>query len=172
MVDAVRAIGAALRAGMSLPGAISFAAAEVPAPLGPQLRQVVERHGLGVPLDASLAEWAEAGGSADARLVASVLELHHRTGGDAPVVLEQVARTLADRRAARAEIRALTAQARLSGAILGLLPIGFFLFLSATSREDMAAAYRSPAGLTAIVAGLVLQALAFLWIRRLLRVEV
>jgi Flp pilus assembly protein TadB len=65
----------------------------------------------------------------------------------------------------------LTAQARLSGAILGLLPIGFFLFLSATSRGDVAAAYRSSTGATAIVLGLAMQAAAFAWIRRLLRVE-
>ena len=64
----------------------------------------------------------------------------------------------------------LTAQARLSGSILGLLPVGFFLFLSVVSRSDMSAAYGSPAGLAAIVVGLVLDGAAYLWIRRMLRV--
>jgi Flp pilus assembly protein TadB len=59
----------------------------------------------------------------------------------------------------------------LSGAILGFLPIGFFLFLSVTSRRDIAPAYHSSTGATAIVAGLLMQGAAFLWIRRLLRVE-
>jgi len=102
--------------------------------------------------------------------VVGVLQLHHRTGGDLPRVLDQLSQTLRDRRAATAEVRSLTAQARLSGAILGLLPVGFFLFLSVTSRDDIAAAYHSSAGATAIVAGLVLDAVAFVWIRRLLRV--
>ena len=69
------------------------------------------------------------------------------------------------------EVRSLTAQARLSGAILGLLPIGFFGFLWLTSRRDMLTALGSSLGRTAIVIGLVLEAAAFLWIRRLLQVE-
>jgi tight adherence protein B len=86
-------------------------------------------------------------------------------------VLDGVGATLRDRRAAAHEVRALTAQARLSGAILGLLPIGFFLFLSVTSRDDIAAAFRSPTGVVAIATGLSMQALAFVWIRALLRVD-
>ena len=69
------------------------------------------------------------------------------------------------------EVRSLTAQARLSGTILGLLPIGFFLFLSVVSHHDMAAAYSSSIGVAAIAAGLVLDGLAFLWIRKLVAVE-
>jgi Flp pilus assembly protein TadB len=86
--------------------------------------------------------------------------------------LDQIVVTLRDRRAAATEVRSLTAQARLSGAILGFLPVGFFLFLSATSKKDIAAAYHSPVGVTAIATGFALQAGAYLWIRRLLRVEV
>ena len=74
-------------------------------------------------------------GTDDARLVAGVLRLHRRSGGDLPATLDQVAATLRERHAAAGEVRALTAQARLSGTILGVLPIGFFAFLWITSRE-------------------------------------
>jgi tight adherence protein B len=86
-------------------------------------------------------------------------------------VLDQVARTLRLRRAAARELRSLTAQARLSGAVLGLLPVGFFAFMSVVSKHDVQAAYRSPAGLASILAGLVLDGGAFLWIRKLLQVQ-
>ena len=88
-----------------------------------------------------------------------------------PVVLDQLATTLDERRAAMQEVHALTAQARLSGAILGFLPIGFFLFLSVTSRDQIDAAFRTPAGIASVVIGLTLQGLAFIWIRTLLRVS-
>jgi tight adherence protein B len=78
--------------------------------------------------------------------------------------------TLRERIAAAREVRALTAQARLSGAILGLLPIGFFAFLWMTSRGDIEGAFDSPIGVGAIVIGLVLEGVAFLWIRALLEV--
>jgi Flp pilus assembly protein TadB len=68
-------------------------------------------------------------------------------------------------------VRALTAQARLSGTILGVLPFGFFAFLWLTSRSEIEAALRTPAGIVAIGLGLALEGLAFLWIRRLLEVQ-
>jgi Flp pilus assembly protein TadB len=84
--------------------------------------------------------------------------------------LDQVAVTLRERSSAAREVRALTAQARLSGAILGLLPITFFTFLWMTSRGDVEGAFASPVGVAAIVVGLTLEGLAFVWIRSLLAV--
>jgi len=127
---------------------------------------------MGMPLGASIDIWAGGEEGADFRLTASVLQLHRRIGGDLPSVLDRVAHTLSERRAAAREASSLTAQARLSGAILGFLPIGFFLFLTLLSPKDMAAAYRSPAGVIAIVGGFAMQGAAFLWIRSLLRVGV
>ncbi len=170
LAEAVATIAAGLRAGLSLAQAIRFAADEGEPPLAPSLREVVDRATLGIPLAESLDRWASEESVPDVRFVVGVLRLHHRTGGDLPAVLDQLARTLRERRAAGREIRSLTAQARLSGAIIGFLPLGFFLFLSATSRQDIAAAYHSPTGSMAIAVGLGLQAGAFLWIRRLLRV--
>jgi len=107
----------------------------------------------------------------DARLVAGVLKLHRRTGGSLAATLENLAATLRERRGAARELESLTAQARLSATILGLLPIGFFLFLSIVARRDLQAAYEMPAGIAAIGLGLGLQVAAFVWIRHLLRVE-
>jgi tight adherence protein B len=136
------------------------------------LSQVIQQEELGIPLEDSLERWASGANSADVRLVASVLQLHHRVGGESPAILDQVARTVRLRRTAARELRSLTAQARLSGAVLGLLPIGFFAFMSVVSRHDVQAAYRTSAGLASIVLGLALDAGAFLWIRTLLRVGV
>jgi tight adherence protein B len=171
LAEAVSSLAAGMRAGLSLTRAIAFAADEAEQPLAASLASVADRTDLGTPLDAALREWAHATASSDARLLAGVLDLHRRTGGELPSVLDGVASTLRERRAAAREVRALTAQARLSGTILGLLPIGFFLFLSVTSRDDIAAAFHSPAGIGAIALGFTMQGGAFLWIRSLLRVE-
>jgi len=168
--DAVGAMSAALRAGLSLSQAIGYAAGEVGSPLAERLRTAADRIELGTPLDEALGMFADEVGGRDVRLVNGVLSLHRRTGGDLPRVLDQVGITLRERRASIREIRALTAQARLSGAILGFLPIAFFLFLAVTSRKDIEAAFTTPAGLAAMIVGLAMQGCAFLWIRQLLRV--
>ncbi len=171
LADAVSAVAAGLRAGRSVVAAFEEAAATVSAPLGPVMRSVADRVALGVPFEQALEPLGDAFSDGEGRLVVAILGLHKRSGGDAPAVLDRVARTLRERRAVAREVRSLTAQARLSGAILGFLPIGFFLFLAVTARPDLERALRSSAGLTAVLVGLAMQGAAFLWIRTLLRIE-
>jgi tight adherence protein B len=171
LADVVGALAAALRSGLSIPQALAYAADESPTPIEGSLRALVGRIDVGEPLGVAVDRWARGIGTDDARLLAGVLRLHRRSGGDLPTVLDQVAATLRDRRSASREMRALTAQARLSGTILGFLPIGFLAFLWLTSRSDIEGAFRTPAGLTAVTVGLALEGLAFLWIRRLLAVR-
>jgi tight adherence protein B len=171
LAEAITSLGAALRAGMSLSQAIGYVAAEGTEPLASTFQRASDRISLGVSLEDALDEWERETPGADGRLVAGVLRLHRRTGGELPVVLDQLATTLDERHAAMQEVHALTAQARLSGAILGFLPIGFFLFLAITSRDQIDAAFRTPAGIASVVIGLALQGLAFVWIRQLLRVD-
>jgi tight adherence protein B len=171
MADGVRAIAAGLRAGLSVPQAIRFAADEAEPPLATTLGGVVDAVEVGEPLDEAIGRWASDVGTDDARLVEGVLGLHRRSGGDLPRVLDRVADTLRERRASSREVRALTAQARLSGAILGCLPIGFFAFLWLTSRRDIEGAFRTTAGLASFVVGITLELIAFVWIRRLLEVR-
>jgi tight adherence protein B len=171
LTEAVSSIAAGMRAGFSLSQALRFAARESSPPLADSMEALVDRSALGMPLGASIELWSEAQGGRDVRLVAGVLRLHGRSGGDLPAVLDKLVETLRDRRSAAREVRSLTAQARLSGAILGFLPLVFFGFLGLTAPHDLAIALRSPAGLTALIVGFVMQGAAFLWIRYLLRLE-
>lgn len=171
LADAVGSVAAALRAGLSVPQSLAYAAGETPHPLGETLRLVVDDLDLGVPLETAVDGWAARTATGDARLFAGVLRLHRRSGGDLPSVLDQVVAALRERRAAAREVRGLTAQARLSGTILGSLPIAFLGFLWLTSRRDIEGAFRSPTGVAAMAIGLTLEGMAFLWIRRLLVVR-
>ena len=171
IADAVGALSAGLRAGLSLPQAFGYARDEVEDPLRGELADLVDAIDTGTPITDALAAWADAHGTEDARLIAGVLDLHRRSGGDLPMVLDGLTRTLRERRAAHRDVRALTAQARLSGVILGLLPIGFFAFLLLTSRQEMLDAITTPIGRTALGVGVVLELVAFVWIRHLLEVR-
>jgi tight adherence protein B len=170
LADAVGALTSAVRAGLSLPQALAYTAREAEPPFADDLDALVASLDGGVPMADAVTAWVEHVGTDDARLVGAVLELHRRSGGDLPAVLDQVAATIRERVAAAREVRALTAQARLSGLILGLLPIGFFAFLWLTSRREIEGALATTAGIASIAIGLVLEIGAFVWIRRLLEV--
>lgn len=171
LADAVGAMSAGLRAGLSLVQSFAYARDEADEPLRSALASLVDKIDVGTPVGEALSDWADAQGSDDAVLIVGVLDLHRRSGGDLPTVLDSLAGTLRERRAAHRDVRALTAQARLSGVILGMLPIGFFGFLLLTSRPEMLDAIATPLGRTALGLGLGLEMLAFLWIRHLLEVR-
>ncbi len=168
LADAIGAIAAAVRAGSSLPQAIGYAAKEAEPPVRGDLERLVSDVDLGVPLEVAVSDWAERTAMLDADLVAGALELHRRSGGDLPAVLEHVTSTIRQRVSIAREVRSLTAQARLSAWILGCLPIGFFAFLWLTARQDIQGALSTTVGVACLVAGLVLEAGAFAWIRHLL----
>jgi tight adherence protein B len=141
-------------------------------PLRELLGKALVRQALGVPLEEALRGFGDEIDTDDIRLLVLVVGIHARSGGDLGGALDEVARTIRHRIGVRRELRALSAQGRVSGAILGSLPIAFFLVLSITSRRDLDPVLRSPAGMAMVGVGLLLQGLAFLWIRRLLRVPV
>jgi tight adherence protein B len=162
----------ALRSGLSIRQGLEFAATEIGGPIGTSVEAMVVASALGSSLEDGLARWAAEIGSDEARLLSLILAIHVRSGGDLPGALDEAARTIRHRMSVRRELRALSAQGRMSGAILGSLPVAFFLVLTLTSRSELVPVYRSAAGATMLISGLVLELLAYLWIRRMLRIEV
>jgi len=171
LADVAESTAMAVRSGYSISQALAFAAEEAMAPMSGILHRFIQEQDLGTPFEDALRQFADDLGTPDARLFVLIVSIHARSGGNLGVALDEVAGTIRHRIAVRRELRALSAQGRISGSILGALPIAFFLVLAATSHRELAPVYRSPVGIAMITSGLLMEGLAFLWIRRLLRVE-
>lgn len=169
--ELAEAISSGVRGGLSIAQAVEFAAAEAGPPLTEAADEFLSARDVGVPFQTALGRLAERIGSDEALLLALVLGVHHRSGGNVAGALDEVARTVRHRLRLRAELRALTAQGRISGLVLGVLPVGFFLVLALTSRDQLRPVLASAPGAVMLLVGFLLEGLAFLWIRRLLRVE-
>jgi len=165
--DAITGLAAATRAGLSVRRALREVLRDAEPPLRDRLAQAVGRLDVGEPLDASLAPVSQ--GSADGRLLVAVLSVHSRVGGDLPGLLDELSSLLALRLRGRRQGRALTAQARASGAVLAVLPIAFVGLLSGTSGAALGAFYRTAHGSILLLTGFLLESVGFLWLRRLAR---
>jgi tight adherence protein B len=165
-------VASAVRGGLSISQAVEFAAAEADPPLGGPAGALLRNRRMGIPLTEALERFADSVATDEARLLALVLGVHHRSGGNVAAALEDITATIRHRLDLRRELRAITAQGRISGYILGVLPLAFFVVLSVTSRRELSPVLHSPAGAVLVSAGLGLEGLAYLWIRRLLRVDV
>jgi len=172
MAEVAESTAMAVRSGLSIRQSLQFAASEAGDPIKSSMEEMLQATALGAPLERAIARWAKGVGPMDATLLTLVLSIHARSGGDLAGALQGVAGTIRHRISMRRELRVMSAQGRISGAILGSLPVAFFLVLATTSRSQMAPVYRSSAGVAMVTTGLVLELLAYLWIRALLRVEV
>jgi len=172
MAEFADTVSSAVRGGLSISQAVEFAAEEAEPPLADAAGALLRHRRTGLPLNETLERFADSVGTDEARLLALVLGVHHRSGGNVASAITEITATIRHRLDLRRELRALTAQGRISGSILGILPLAFFTVLSVTSRGQLSPVVRSPVGAVLVSAGLVLEGLAYLWIRRLLRVEV
>jgi tight adherence protein B len=171
LADLAESVSLGLRSGLSVVQALEFSRREASLPIRAHLDRFLDQQRLGVPFDSALERLGEEVDTDDARFLVLVTGIHARSGGDLAGALDEVGRTIRHRIAVRRELRAASAQGRISGVIMGSLPIAFFLFLSITSRSKLGPVLRSGAGMAMVGGGLVLEGLAYVWIRRLLRVE-
>ena len=163
--DAVGAMAAASRAGLSLRRSLEEVLRDAEPPLRQVLEEGISRLEVGEGLDRALRPLSDV--SPDGRLLVSVLSVHARVGGDLPGLLDELGSVLGLRLSGRREARALTAQARASGAVLAVLPIAFVGLLSGTSGAALGAFYRTARGSVLLSVGLLLQGFGFLWLRRI-----
>jgi tight adherence protein B len=171
--DLLERVAGELRAGGTPLVALAEAAngPDLPEGLVADVASLVERaeeHGLEVVL----ASWAAERPIPAVATVAAALIVASGTGGPAAPALEGLASGLRDRQDAVAEIAALSAQARMSALVVGAAPI-VSLGLSALADPRVASTLvRTGPGLSCLMAGATLEALAGLWMRRIVRCEV
>lgn len=171
MPEALSLQASALRAGNSTVRSLKILGAEIPEPLGDEVRQTVRGIDLGGSFEQALERLSSRVASKDVELWVTAMHVHRVTGGNLATILDSLAGRVRERAHIRAEIRALTAQGRLSGLVVAVAPLAFFVLLSATSREQMQILYTTPTGMVLLVAGLGLIAAGFAWIRWLLRIR-
>jgi tight adherence protein B len=121
--DALDSLARAMRAGHALSGAMMALAGETPAPLGPELRRLADEHRLGLSWELVLEHFAGRIPIHEVRLFAAAIQVQTRTGGKLTEVLERLGINLRETAALRGEIRAISAQGRLTGSILTLMPV-------------------------------------------------
>jgi tight adherence protein B len=110
--------------------------------------------------------------SEDFQHVAIVAALQRETGGNTAEVIDLVAETVRERIGIRRLVRGLTAQGRLSGGVLSLMPVGLLMVISVVNPKYMHPMFHSTAGLIALAAAITLVIAGGLVIRKIIQINV
>jgi len=135
MVDTLNLLTNGLRAGFSVLQAIESVANEMPPPTSEEFRRVIQEVQLGLSLEEALEHLLERVPSEDMEFVATAIKIQREVGGSLAEILDTISFTIRERIRIKGEIRTLTAQARISGAVLALAPVVLFLVINAIAPD-------------------------------------
>jgi tight adherence protein B len=165
---ALEQVAAELRGGGTVAAAVERLATMAGAVAG-DLHRVHVRTQLGLPLAVALEGWPVEHDAPGVRAAAGALSVATTMGGRAAEAIDGLAASLRHRLDAVAEARSLSAQARLSAIVVGAAPLGYLAFSSLVDPAAVTALVDTGVGRVCLGVGLTLEALAGLWIRRILR---
>ena len=172
LVDGLMAMGNALRAGHALPAALELLAREMDNPMGQEMRLVVQEIRLGVPMEEALSHLHERMPLDDLDILIMSITISREVGGNLAEVFDNIADTIRERHRIEGKIAALTAQGKLQGIIVAMLPIMIGIFLNAWNPKLMAPMYSSWIGLGLLGLIVFLEALGGYMIYRIVSINI
>jgi tight adherence protein B len=170
--DAIDLMARSLRAGHSMNSSIELIAEQSLEPLASEFVQVYQQQRLGLQFRDALLQMGTRIPSRDLQFLITAILVQKETGGDLTEILDRTAHVIRDRIRIEGEVRTHTAQGRLTGWILGLLPIILLVMINIASPGYSSILFHDPTGQKLLYAGGVLIILGGLIIRKIVDVQV
>lgn len=167
--DTLQMFSGGLRAGHSLLRAVDAAAQESQPPMAEELSRIINETRIGRDLGESLADVARRTRSEDFLSISQAIEIHREVGGDLAEVLDHLGDTVRDRTQVRGQIRALSAEGRMSAIVLMALPIVMFIGLTLFNERYSRVFTSTLPGYLMIAAAVVLLSAGGFWLSRIIK---
>ncbi len=170
--DMLTLLAGALRAGFSLMQAVDAVSQEIQNPMGKELRRVVSESRLGRELEDALDDTAERTGSADFAWAVMAIRIQREVGGNLAELLLTVADTMIQRERLRREVKALTAEGRISAIVLMCLPPGLGVVMYIMNQSYMEPLFQETLGLIMLGIALLGMVIGFWWMWKVIQIDV
>lgn len=170
--DAIDLMSRGLKAGHAVNSAIEMVAQEVPDPVGTEFRRVFEEQNFGLPLREALINLAQRVPLQDVNFLVTAMLVQRETGGNLAEILDKTTVIIRERFRLKGQLRIYTAQGRLTGWILTALPIGMFFILDFLNPDYEGIMLKDPLGQKLLYLGLILMAVGWYAIRKVIDIKV
>lgn len=173
LVPGIHTLTSGVRAGLNLVQSLQLLARDGPIPLRHEVAHLLREYEYGVPLDEAMENAALRIGSSDYRLLFAALQTHRHRGGDLGTTLERIGQSIREIQRLENRIKTLTAEGRATSRWLGAMPLvvlGIYYFL--IDPVGLEAMFADTLGKLLIAAVVLLNVFGFLWIRKIMSVDI
>ncbi|NPV90011.1 MAG: type II secretion system F family protein [Firmicutes bacterium] len=161
-----------LRAGYSFLQAVELVSQESPSPLADEFGLLMREIKLGVTTEEALYHLGERVPSPDLELLITAVVIQRQLGGNLAEIIDNISHTIRERIRIKGEVKTLTAQGRISGIIIGLLPIAIIAMIFVINPQYMSLLFTHPWGRFMIAYGVVSEFIGIMIVRKVVNVEV
>ncbi|GGF28741.1 secretion system protein [Halobacillus andaensis] len=168
----ITSIIGSLRAGFSFPQSLQMISEESYSPIKEEVQLVLKSMQYGTSLEEALLEWKKRLPSEDLSLLVEAILIQRQVGGNLAYLLDKIVETTRERAKIENQIKTLTAQGRLSGMIISLLPIGLGGIIYVMNPEYILTLFTNPIGQAMLAAALIGGVIGFILIRKITTIEV
>ena len=170
--EALGMMVSALRVGHSLIASLGAVAQDSREPISGEIRKCFEEQNYGVDLRTALVNLTQRAPIQDFRIFVAAVLIQKESGGNLAEVLEKVAETTRERFRLKKQVSVHTAQGRLTGWILSLLPLGLGLAMYFVNPDGMSILWKRPIGLKLLYTAIGMDIVGALIIRKIVRIRV
>jgi tight adherence protein B len=169
--EALVVMSNSLRAGFSFLQALDSLKKEMPPPISTEFGRALQEMRLGTPTEEALINMTKRVRSDDLELIVTAVSIQRQVGGNLAEILDNIAFTIRERLRIKGELKTLTAQGRISGLIVGFLPLIMLVLIFMVNREYIMPLFTTTFGLIMLAAAVVSQCIGIAVIRRIVNIE-
>jgi tight adherence protein B len=170
--DGLMMIAGSMRAGLGFTPALESLSRDAEPPLAQEFALVLREQRMGVKLDDALQHFNDRVPVQDVALFVSAVAISREVGGNLAESMASLADTLRRRLIMEGKVRSLTAQGRLQGIVMALMPVGLIGFLSFAYPKTMHAMYHTPTGWVVIAIAAVMEYLGYRMCRKITSIDI
>jgi tight adherence protein B len=172
LIIAIEMMGNALRSGSNLPQAIMLIQREMGPPISQEFGMMVKEMAVGVRLEDTLDHLAKRVKSEEFNIVVTAKTIARDTGGNLAEVYERISKTIRDRNEMLGKIKSLTAEGKMQGILIGLLPFILAGALTLIDPQMMRPMYTTLIGNALIGVVIIMELIGYYFIRKLINIDV
>lgn len=171
LIDAISIMSSCLKAGLTFQQALVSISKEMPNPISEEFGRVVKELKLGSSIEISLTRLSDKIGSQNFMMIVSAILIQRQTGGNLSEILTNISGTIKERFKIKNEIKVLTATARTSGLVVGLMPVAIILVFMLFNPDYVTIFFESNLGIAMIITAIVMEVIGYLVIRKIVNIR-